>query len=123
MRTRRGAMDGETRKGRRDPEKEKFWRAAIQEHVGTGKSVRRFCAEKGLNENLFYGWRRELKLRDAEKAGKGGFVELIRKGGEAVTGGVSILIDERLSIVLERGFDVETLKAALACVCAGARGQ
>ena len=45
-----------------------------------------------------------------------------QRGMQAVAAGVSIRIDERLSVVLERGFDGETLKAALACVCAGARG-
>ena len=115
-------MDAEARKARRDPEKEKLWRVTMQEHASSGKSVRDFCGEKGLNANQFYGWRRELKLRDSEEAGPGGFVELIRRGGQTVTAGVSIRIDERLSVVLERGFDGETLKAALACLCAGAGG-
>ena len=47
---------------------------------------------------------------------------MLRKGGQTVTAGVSIRVDERLSIVVERGFDEETLKAALACISAGARG-
>jgi transposase-like protein len=115
-------MEAETRKARRNPEKEKLWRATIQEYASSGKSVREFCGEKGLNENQFYGWRRELKRRDSEEAGLGGFVELIRRSGRAVTAGVSIRIDERVSVVLERGFDGETLKAALACLCAGAGG-
>jgi transposase-like protein len=109
-------MESEARKARRDPEKEKFWRATMQEHGVSGKSVREFCAEKGLNQNVFYGWRRELKLRDAEGASKGGFVELIQRGGQAGAAGVSIRVDERISVVLERGFDVEALKAALAAV-------
>ncbi|MEI6972193.1 MAG: hypothetical protein WCL44_11850, partial [bacterium] len=50
-------MDAEARKGRRSGEKENLWRALMQEHGGSGKSVRKFCEEKGLNENLFYGWR------------------------------------------------------------------
>ena len=106
-------MDTEARKGRRDPEKEKFWRGVIQEHGPSGKSVRQFCREKGLNENLFYGWRRELKRRDCETPGADGFVELIRRGGPAGTAGVSIRVGERVSIVVERGFDVATLQAVL----------
>ena len=115
-------MDEEARKARRDPEKEKLWRATMQEHAKSEKSVHEFCGEKGLKENQFYGWRRELKRRDSEEAGPGGFVELIRRGGQAMTAGVSIRIDERLSVVLERGFDGQTLKAALACLCAGVGG-
>ncbi|MDD5470196.1 MAG: hypothetical protein PHO92_05370 [Candidatus Peribacteraceae bacterium] len=111
-------MEAEARKGRRDPEKEKFWRERIREQGGTGKSVRQFCVEKGLKENLFYGWRRELKLRDGETAGAGGFVELLRAGTCHAISGVSLCVDGRLNIVVERGFDVETLKAVLACLCA-----
>ena len=109
-------MDAEARRGRRSSEKENLWRALMQEHGGSGKSVRKFCEEKGLNENLFYVWRRELKLRDAEKAGKGGFVELIRRGGQTGTAGVSIRIGERVSVVVDRGFDCQTLKAVLSAV-------
>jgi hypothetical protein len=113
-------MDEGARKKRRDPEKEKFWRGILREYVKSGKSVRGFCAEKGLNENLFYAWRRELRLRANEKAT--GFVELLRGAGAQGGAGVSIRIDDRVSIALERGFDAETLKTALACMCAGARG-
>lgn len=115
-------MDEVAKKARRDPEKEKFWRAVVQEHGGSGKSVRKFCEEKGLKENQLYGWRRALKRRDSEKEDAGGFVELIRKGCQAATAGVSIKIDDRISVVLERGFDGETLKATLACLSTGARG-
>lgn len=115
-------MDEVEKKGRRDPEKEKFWRDLISQQGGSGKSVRDFCAEKGLKENQFYCWRRELKQRDAEKACGNGFMELIGPGRKNGWAGVSIQVDERLSIVVERGFDPETLKAALACTCAGVAG-
>ena len=111
-------MDMEARKARRDPGKEKFWREVLQEHEGSGKSVRKFCGEKGLNENLFYAWRRELRLRNSEKAGGDGFVELIRGSGQAGTAGVSIRLGERVSIVVDRGFDVQTLKAVLSAAVA-----
>lgn len=115
-------METAERNGRRDLEKEKFWRGAVQEHGGTGKSVRQFCVEKGLNVGQFYAWRRELKLRGAEKGGAGGFVELIRSNAKNGAG-VSIRVDDQMSVVLERGFDVETLKGALACLCAEAGGR
>ena len=116
-------MEAEERKARRDLEKEKFWRERIREQSVAGKSVRQFCVEKGLNENRFYSWRRELKLRDSEAASAGGFVELVRAGTGNAGAGVSIRVDDRLSIAVERGFDEETLKAALACVCARDRAR
>jgi hypothetical protein len=109
-------MDTEARKKRRDPEKEKFWRGVIREYEGSEKSARKFCEEKRLSENLFYAWRRELRMRDTEKAGQSGFVELIRRGGPGGTAGVSIRLGERVNIVVEHGFDVQTLKAVLSAV-------
>jgi hypothetical protein len=109
-------MDEGARKARRNGEKEQFWRAALREAEASGKSVRAFCAEKGLKENLLYAWRRELKLRDAEGRQAPGFVEVLRRGGAEGRGGVSIRLGNGLSIEVERGFDAPTLKAALAVI-------
>ena len=105
---------------KRDAGKEKLWRAAITEARSSGQSVREFCRQRRLKENLFYAWRRELKTRDAEAAEKGGFVELVRPTGGQQGAGVSLRIDDRLSIVLERGFDGATLQAALAAALGAA---
>ena len=43
---------------KRDPEKEQFWRGVIAEAADSGLSVRAFCRQKGLKENLFHAWRR-----------------------------------------------------------------
>jgi hypothetical protein len=104
---------------RRDASKETFWRKTTAEACTSGQSVRAFCRKHGLKESLFYAWRRELKARDTEAVEKGGFVELVRPAGGNVGAGVSIRIDDRLSIALERGFDGTTLKAALAAVLGG----
>ncbi len=106
---------------KRDPVKEQFWRSAITEADGSGQSVREFCRQKGLKESLFHAWRRQLKQRDAESAAdQTGFMELVAPTGGGGAG-VSIRIDERISIVLQRGFDRELLKAALGCLCEAGR--
>ena len=71
-----------------------------------------FCERDELREVQFYYWRRALK----QEAKQSGFVELVRAAGANAPAGVGLKIDDRLSIVLERGFDGETLKAALAAV-------
>jgi transposase-like protein len=106
---------------KRDPEKEQFWRGAIVEAEGSGMSVRAFCQQKGLKEGLFHAWRRQIRVRDAGTNDQPGFIELVRPANIPTTG-VSIRIDDRISIVLQRGFDRETLREALACLPAGAGG-
>jgi len=101
---------------KRNAEKEKFWREMMGEAERSGKSVRSFCQERDLNENQFYSWRRELRVRDAEEGEHPGFVELVPTVSTNASAGVSLKIDERISIVLERGFDAGTLMTALAAL-------
>ena len=56
------------RRRQRDGAKEAFWRGHIEAHVRSGLTVREFCRQQGLAENLFYAWRRELAGRDQERA-------------------------------------------------------
>lgn len=56
------------RRRQRDGAKEVFWRGHIEAHVRSGLTVREFCRQQGLAENLFYAWRRELAGRDQERA-------------------------------------------------------
>jgi transposase-like protein len=53
------------RTGRRNGEKERFWRGVVEGHAGSGLSVRRYCVEHSVTEPSFFAWRRELARRDA----------------------------------------------------------
>ncbi len=97
----------------RDAKKEKFWRGKMAEYEKKGLTAREFCAREELREVQFHYWRRALKDQAEKKAG---FVELVSAVGKNVGAGVSIRIDDRISIMLERGFDGEALKAALSAV-------
>lgn len=99
---------------KRDASKEQFWRAAIAEAGSSGQSTREFCGQKGVKESQFHSWRRTLRLRDAEVSGRPGFVELVGPAAQPAWTGVSLRVDERVRIVLERGFDSEALRAASA---------
>ncbi len=48
----------------RDRKKEVFWRRVMGAQPRSGMSVRAWCQEHGLRESSFYGWRRQLALRD-----------------------------------------------------------
>jgi transposase-like protein len=103
---------------KRDAAKETFWRGALAELGGSGQSVREFCRQRGLKEGLLYAWGRRLRRRDAESSSEAGFVELVGPGagGRPPESGVSVRVDDRVSIVLGRGFDGPTLVTAVACL-------
>jgi hypothetical protein len=55
-------------RGDRDLAKEQFWRGVLLEWKQSRKSVRAFCAERGLNESKFFCWRRTIAKRDGAYA-------------------------------------------------------
>ena len=59
------------RRGKRDPERERFWRRTMKAWARSGQSIRGFCAEHELTETAFYAWRGELRKRDGERGGRG----------------------------------------------------
>jgi len=54
---------GKTHSRQTDPEKDRYWRALVQGHEGSGQSVRAYCRQAGVKESAFYWWRRELAGR------------------------------------------------------------
>jgi hypothetical protein len=56
-------------KNKRDLAREARWRGLLAAQRKSGLSVRAFCARERVTEPSFYAWRREIGLRDQEKAG------------------------------------------------------
>jgi len=54
-------------RGERDPEKERYWRGILKQQEASGMNAKEFCRVKGINDNNFFHWRREIAHRDAEK--------------------------------------------------------
>ncbi len=52
----------------RDPERERFWRAAMAAQQASGLTVRAYCQLHRLAETAFHHWRVELRRRDAKPA-------------------------------------------------------
>jgi hypothetical protein len=46
-------------------EKELHWREILNRQIGSGLSIRRFCASEGVSEPSFYAWRRRLWERNS----------------------------------------------------------
>lgn len=53
----------------RDLGKEQAWRQILERFVGSGQSVRAFCAAHGVRESAFYYWRGEIQRRDEQARG------------------------------------------------------
>jgi hypothetical protein len=50
-----------TTMGKKSAAKSDYWRDRITEQERSGRSVQRFCEEKGLTEQSFYLWRKRLR--------------------------------------------------------------
>ncbi len=107
-------------------ERATYWTQVLQEHTGSGLSVRAFCQERHLAEHSFYWWRRQLRgttprarrSRCGERRARAGFVEVVATDRPAAPAwsGITLHVDGRLHVVVERGFDTATLRAVLAAV-------
>ncbi len=56
---------------KRDPERERRWRAVVSEWKQNGQTARAFCRDRKLNVHTLYGWHRELRRRDGESNSSG----------------------------------------------------
>jgi hypothetical protein len=55
--------------GKRDPEKERFWRDKVERQRTSGLSQIEFCAREGVNSGTFNCWIHILQRRDEEERG------------------------------------------------------
>ena len=97
----------------RDEGKERLWRRLIEEWRDGTESVRAFCERRGVSEQSFYGWRRELWKRDAETPT---FVpvRVIADEATAEAGGLEVVLAGGRRVRVGRGFDAATLRRLLA---------
>ena len=109
---------------KRSAEKEAFWRQALVDQQESGLSVRQFCRRKKIAEASFYGWKRELALRDRERSGSEGhpgnasspeqaFVPLRVTPAPLLVAGLELLHPSGHVIRIPAGFDDETLRRVL----------
>jgi hypothetical protein len=106
-------------------ERAKYWEGIIAEQAETDGTIRAFCEERQLSQASFYWWRRELQglnkrragRRSGKTAGTGAtaFVEVVASPGSVCCGssGVALRLHDGVSVVLDPGFDRDTLSAVL----------
>jgi hypothetical protein len=98
------------------PEAWAKWRGLLAEQAQSGRSIARFCFERGLTSGQFYAWKK--KLRTAEMA-KFVSLELApvteARWPAAVTHSrpIEVRLVRGRSLVVEPGFDARHLRALL----------
>lgn len=92
------------------PTKQEVWRELIQQQDKSGLSVRIFCQQHGVSDQLFYWWRKRLGKREPVRFA---LVDAEAPKQQSQTGLELWLSDgERLQITT--GVDAATLRTVLA---------
>lgn len=60
-----------TKRWSRDEDKEQFWKNVLIEYASSGVSITAYCRQKKISPNSFNAWRRELQIRERERAASG----------------------------------------------------
>jgi len=92
------------------------WRGLISEQAASGKSVAAFCGERDLRAWQFYEWKKRLRDADAPE-----FVEVAVRPEAEVTpppsrreSAIEVRLRNGRSLLVDRGFDANHLRALLA---------
>ena len=92
------------------------WRKRIEEQEGSGQSVVRYCAGQGVSRSSFYRWRKILAREDHPRARFLPVCVVQGKGEPFASAGVEIILRGGRRVEVKRGFDAETLLAAVAAL-------
>ena len=86
-----------------------YWRNLVQQHAASGQPVSIFCSERGLTEQSFYSWRKQLSRKAPVS------FALVSPDGSAGNAGASLELElgagQRLRIPC--GVDAATLRTVL----------
>ena len=91
-------------------DKEQFWRELLLRQQSSGQTIRAFCSEAGVSEASFFAWRAELSKRDREAIPSTAPVQALA----SQRGCVEILFDDPPRVLVQPGFDPQTLRDVLA---------
>lgn len=92
------------------------WRERIEEQEGSGQSVARYCALQGFSTSSFYRWRKILAREDRPRARFLPVCVVQEEGEPSGSAGVEIVLRGGRRVEVKRGFDAETLRAAVAAL-------
>ena len=103
--------------GSRDTKKAAQWQRIIRRQRESGQSIAEFCRQERISLGSFHWWKRRFQ-QGGDRPPAAGFVELVADGDPPAPSGVELRLGGGVEIHLSRGFDPETLRAALQVVVA-----
>lgn len=92
-------------------ERRDYWLELIEKQAASGTNGAAFCKNQHINPQRFYSWRR--RLRHSSTAA---FIRLV-PDSDSPSSGIRIRLDHRISLEVERGFDVLTLREIINALC------
>jgi transposase len=114
-----------SRRRKRDPGKEQFWRRMVQLWHAGKQTIRDFCTERDLSEANFHAWRRTIAQRDQASSkpnahpnkrdtAKPRFVPIrVVSPTSASSTPLELVVGQGRVVRVPPGFDVATLRQLL----------
>lgn len=109
------------------------WARKIEEQRSSGLSIRKWCQEQSINNKTFLRWKRILKReRSAEAAATSqpsqpvypvvpaapeGWYQIQTKPSAALSSGLKLVVNDRITIELQPDCDRQLLQEVLAVIC------
>lgn len=99
---------------RRRSDREQFWRDLIGRQEQSGQSIREFCDSEGVSQPSFFSWRKRLRSQNGQAESRFLPVQIEMPDSLTSAGRIEIVLDGGKRVLVERGFDGQTLRDVLA---------
>jgi hypothetical protein len=95
------------------------WARLVEEQSSSGLRVAEWCRQKTINEKTFRRWKRNLttKVLNATEATPAGWCQVQPKTKIEPAGCLKLVINNRVAIELQAGFDHQLLQEVLGILC------
>jgi len=90
------------------------WARKIEEQSRSGLSIAKWCQQKGINDKTFHRWKSNLKAKEKIKETlPSGWCQIQTKPVAVKTAGLKLVVNNRITIELQIGFDPQLLRDVL----------
>ena len=96
------------------------WARQIQEQINSGLSISEWCRQKSINDKTFRRWKRILTIEESKTPGAAtpsGWCQVQTKPSVEKPVSLKLVVNNQITIELERGFNPELLREVLAALC------